>query len=561
MNDIKAILSLYHFNIQFVAGAVHTYDEIIFESFEPFLDLYLAHPKWKCDLELQGYFLEYLKEHYPHIIDKLRLLINRGQIELVSAHYSDQIWLAYPRYDMVKSVTINDSLLSELNIKRSSVFFTQENFFGEGAFSFMKEYGFKIATITKDYYEYLHGEEKLYPYYEYNDIIVLIATPPRRRRPIVNEYEDVKWTWVWYGDGEPLLTGRSPMFSKSLTYREDLRLQFEQIIEDLEKHGFTMYTISEYVDMLKKQGLAPVRLSRIVDGSWNMRVSLGVFMWMGVYMNPYERDCEARSLTFKSRKYLLACETLLNYARNQGLNIDKESFLIREGWKHQLRAEASDSTGWFPALVEAFYSDIEAKAALAHARYVITLLKKKLGFKGKLTVNTFTGEISSKSLEEKRNISKAHPPIPLQVIGASSYELECYRVERDQYTIDLRFTPELMVSFVGVIFPLLSDEIGYSPALEEDRLVYINLNDFKFERISLPLPNGLISLNKDTFIIKHNEYMHVAFSIDKSLRGCGFILRTPPQRSFSWKLTIFKGSEKEALELAKRINVFPTVTI
>lgn len=56
----------------------------------------------------------------------LKKLINRGQIELVIAHYSDQLFIAYPALDLQKSIEISDKILAKYDIKRSRVFFGQE---------------------------------------------------------------------------------------------------------------------------------------------------------------------------------------------------------------------------------------------------------------------------------------------------------------------------------------------------------------------------------------------------------------------------------------------------
>ncbi|MCK9638917.1 MAG: hypothetical protein M0R39_03330 [Prolixibacteraceae bacterium] len=56
----------------------------------------------------------------------LRKLINRGQIELVIAHYSDQYFIGYPALDMKKSIEISDKILAAHGMKRSRVFFGQE---------------------------------------------------------------------------------------------------------------------------------------------------------------------------------------------------------------------------------------------------------------------------------------------------------------------------------------------------------------------------------------------------------------------------------------------------
>lgn len=126
------------------------------ESLEPLLDFYLEHPEWKGDFEMQGYMVEQMAERFPAVLDKMRTLIDRGQIELISFHYSDQLFLAYPRWDQDVSHRINVKLLQDNEIGHSGVIFTQEGQFGEGMVDFMENNGFSIAVLPKNLYRYFH---------------------------------------------------------------------------------------------------------------------------------------------------------------------------------------------------------------------------------------------------------------------------------------------------------------------------------------------------------------------------------------------------------------------
>ncbi len=83
----KFALAVFHFNIQYVVGGLIGFlptaepvaaweldepaveDQIVRESFEPVLDLFLAHPSWGTDIELQGLFLEILEARHPDVLE------------------------------------------------------------------------------------------------------------------------------------------------------------------------------------------------------------------------------------------------------------------------------------------------------------------------------------------------------------------------------------------------------------------------------------------------------------------------------------------------------------
>ena len=98
-------------------------------------------------LELQGLYVEFLEARYPEVLDKLRRLVRGGQVELMVTHYSDQIYLAYPEYDMEKSQELVGEILERNGLERSRVFFTQENFFTPVAPKFVEKHGFEAALI------------------------------------------------------------------------------------------------------------------------------------------------------------------------------------------------------------------------------------------------------------------------------------------------------------------------------------------------------------------------------------------------------------------------------
>lgn len=91
---IKYALALLHYNLQYVAGDEKIENRIIEGSFAPMIDFFLAHPGWGADFEMQGYMLEQTAKRYPEIFDKFKTLLDRGQVKLVSFHYSDQLFLA-----------------------------------------------------------------------------------------------------------------------------------------------------------------------------------------------------------------------------------------------------------------------------------------------------------------------------------------------------------------------------------------------------------------------------------------------------------------------------------
>ncbi len=549
--SLKALLALYHFNIQFVAGDEATYHLNVTEGLEPLLDLYFRNPEWKADLELQGHYLEFCEKEYPDIIDKIRKLCERGQIELISVHYSDQIYIAYPKLDFELSQKVNEEILSKCNLKRSNVFFAQENFFGPMVPEFMKKYGYDIALLARSYYEYFQRVENIAPYYEYDGIYVVLGAEGKYK------YGDIEWNWIRYGDGEPVVTGVSPYKLFEYRARGDLIEELERRIKSYERDGYKPMTVGEFVKSLKESGIVPEKLGPILEGAWEMKRCRGVYQWMGYYYNPYEMDVEIRSLTYTSRKYVLAAMTLVKWAEKRDVDLAMERELLNKAIKRQLLAEVSDSTGWRPTFVEVGYSINESHMAIYYSLRIIESIKRKCNLKGKVLIDTWSGDVKP---AEETKVKRKEVTLPLNIewVGGE-VEHHCYILSDDEYLIQVKIRPRGKVS--GMKIPLAKDYIFYSPSLADDRIERIYLNDYACDKIYLPLPNGLLGIEEKTFIVKNNEKMHLAVTIDKNNKYIGFLVENvPPHRTFDWEFYIIKD-EKKALRRAIELNVYPKVIV
>jgi hypothetical protein len=554
----KYALSLLHFNIEFVAGDEATYHLNVKESFEPILDLLLGNPSWNLNIELQAHYIEFCAEYYPDVIGKLKSLVDRGQVELISTHYSDQIYVAYPRRDLEVSMRLTDEILKKHGLKRSKVFFTQENFFSPKTPSVMKAHGYDVALIDYAYYNYFHNEpfQNLEPFYKYRDAYILIGFPKDRTLETLTKNR-VTWTWIWYGDGEPVLAGH-PYEITSFKYNKGKEDRLKTILSGLESQGFKVETIGNFVRELIGSGYKPNNLKPILEGAWNMPSNDGVYLWMGRYRNYWELDSQIRSLTYRSRKYLLAAEKLIEYARQKGADVKDLEESLKVAWANQLKSECSDPTGWRPTPNEVGYSINKSHLAEFYAMMVIDEVKKRTGIE-KGVVDTKTGQVSTVTLQKPMLMEIKEVPIRLEFVGCTP-SVRKFKISEEEYIIEVAFTPEDRVA--GFLTPLKSRDIIYSEALGEDEIVHMSLGEFDFKHVYLPLTNGLISVSENEFIIKNNEKMHIAAKIDKEQEKIGFLVEDAPrQLPFEWEFRIYIGEEKEALKKAVELNVWPKVEI
>jgi len=540
-------LGLYHFNVQYICGDEEIEDRVIVESFEPLVDMFLRHPEWGADFEMQGNMIEIMAERHPRVLEKFKKLLDRGRVRLVSFHYSDQLFLAYPAHDMEWSIRINDEILMRHGIKRSNIMFAQEDQFGEGVAEFMKQYGYNLAALSSSYYLYFH-----------HDDVPLWATIAGVPVFFTREYSDSKIdvNWHYFGDGE-FVASTSP-YSADYRFVEEKLRNYEGRLMYFEATGRKIVSIAELARDMKKLGYKPSKCPPILDGFWGGDGCKMAFRWMGDYKAPHEQDVELRSLTFRSRRELLAAETLLKHVEERGLDVEAEKELLKKAWAAQLLAEVTDSTGWGPRPIEVEYSINYAQQAMEVAKELIETLKEKIGLEDELVkINTFTGSVVPVEGEEIIVEEEVVPVYPVIVAGASQSEVHFYKRSDSEYRVEVIFTPS--EKRCEVSFPLKWDNIAYSPALAEGKLVVYPLDLFDFDDIYLGLSNGLIGLDEKVYLIKDNHINHLACQVDKTRSLVTFAMNKPPKHEFKWQFYLIFGDAETALDKANTINTYPVV--
>ncbi|MHA1731843.1 MAG: hypothetical protein ACTSU5_07860 [Promethearchaeota archaeon] len=591
-------LGLFHFNIQYAAGLPSSYFKQTTASLKPFLRFHEKFPQWKSNLEISGHHVAFLERHFPQELDRLRVLNQRGQVEIVTVHYSDQIYLAYPGRDLLESIDLADEILERNGLERSPVWFGQENFFGEGVVDVMKRRGYSIALVNGAYYTHLHPRPADAAYYTYGGVDCLLSGAQRAGDEVVQ-------TWNFWGDGELAFARFNVYFPGYGASEKKFVERANRYFRDHED-GVKFVTVTEYIDLVKGRGYEPVPLEPLLDGSWNLYYYGGVYLWMGTYRFAFERDGEIRSLTFRSRERVLLADALerefSERAAAKDSTIERCRALVKRAWKHQLLAEVSDSTGQTPFPIEVEYSRAEAGRAEEIAGEVVDLVVGELGLSGKW-VDLATGEIldgpASKLTPVLRDI-EALPRVSAREFKAemgtgvhlrdAKGKVTIRRVDDDHYILDFHLRRDKWVPFTsrvlslmrsskhpgrsrvisnkinartGFTVPLEFDEFGYSPAGLEGTLKRFKLDDFSWDEMWLPCPNGILQFGEDKYLVKHNGHgnTHLAFTIDKARGRVGILTLNPPRVEFDWRVSVFRGSEEEALALGNLLNVTPEVEL
>ncbi len=577
-------LSVFHFNIQYVAGGLtgmlrnpntpwemdndQVEDMIIKESFEPIVDLYLTHPDWGTNLEMQAYFLEVLAQRHPDILEKVRLLSASGQAEIVSFHYSDQLFLAYPRSDLERSLDLTREVFTRYEIPLSPSIFCQEGQASPGMPPLMERYGYEFMVWPKNLYRYQHGTpDPVMPLYTFGNRWMILG-------PESVDYtrggDEIQVRWTFLDDGELLATDDwDPYFPPFFKHDPEAVAAYEQKLLDLEAQGFQISTVGRYVQDVLDMGIPAADPGPLLEGTWQPQSTNGIFRWMGAagLFGPDEKDNYVRTLCAVAHRELEAAETVaavLAGASGTTARADLSGTLA-EAWRLLFLAQVSDASGINPFRGEMDYGISHASEALRIAREVIEEGKRSLG------LDLAAIDTGAREIRPGKALPPDPPPLdepPLSpVVDAPGRETKVtwrqVGTGPTLYRLDLEFSPvqENAPRTVEVTFPGDPDRIVYCPSLLEENPATLSRDDFIWEHYVLPLPNGMIGLGDDRWLIKDTGRVHVG----------AFVFAESPEVSFrdetavtdeplNWRFYLLDGSRDEALAFANRLNILPLLT-
>jgi len=99
MNRLSFGLVL-HFH-QPVGNFEEVFERTYQRCYKPFFELLSSYPEVSMTIHLSGSLLDYLEEKHPDIIDFVKILASRGQIELMGGPYYEPILTAIPENDAI----------------------------------------------------------------------------------------------------------------------------------------------------------------------------------------------------------------------------------------------------------------------------------------------------------------------------------------------------------------------------------------------------------------------------------------------------------------------------
>lgn len=564
-------LSMFHFNVQYVAGGLVGYpgysgelrpqeveDSIVVQSLAPVLELYAAHPTWGANIEMQGYLLDVLATRHPDTFELLRDLAISGQIEVVSFHYSDQLFIGYPQIDWERSQALTAATFEAHDVPLGTSVFCQEGQAGMAMADRMAERGYQTMVWPKNLWNSQHGDFAAAPLYTFGDVELVVGAQGA-------SYDDgmglqIETTWTFFDDGELMATGDwNPYFPDLFITDPEAVAEYEASVQALEDQGYVIATVRDYAAAIRDR-VTLADPPPLFDGTWQPGSTNGVAKWLGdrslwfIGGGPADRDNHVRSLGYLAHRELVAAETAAQVAE-----LDARAELDA-AWRLLALAQVTDASGINPYRGEVEYGIAHSTEVLRIARGVIERAKESLGLDdadvdphaGTMVASDgdpFVGEPSDAAAE--LTISTADP------MRETSAEWE--QIADGHHRVRVHIGPgdprsaayDVSVTFAGE----LVDEVITTLALADDEPYTFSRADFSFGSWNMALPIGLVSLGPDRYLIKDAGFVHLHAAVARESGDVTFSDQTQQlDEGSTWVFHVFEGSADEAVALAQRIN-------
>ncbi len=588
-------MSLFHYNIEYVPGglegvdeagepiyvadleAVHGWDNdavedwIVRETLEPILDIYLRHPTWGVNLEMQGYMVEVMAARHPDVLDKLRELAWAGQAELISFHYAAQLFLAYPAEDLARSIARTREVFEEHCLPLSDVVFNQEGQAGEGRQRMAVEQGYEVGVYPKNLFLYQYQSAQWWPWYE-SEGGTLIVGPGG-----VDPASGVEVAWDFFDDGElrAVLDGVNPYLAFLGGADEARVAEFEAKLAAREAAGFAMATIGDYVRHLEAKGVEKKPAPPLLDGTWQAKSTDSIHRWLGGasdVWHPAEEDNRVRTGNAVARMHVAATQVLVEHAAAEGVDVTAAEVELATLWKDVFHAEVSDASGVNPWRGEVLWSLRLNDSLMERSAALRATLLSALGTPHALVDLAARAVTPLEDLPMPEPLEETTAPLEVAVTAPGrSLDMTWLGVGEGRHRLQIAIgaagsgepcegcDPRLL----RVDFPRTEDVIAYSPGLIEDEVRSYDLGAFDLQRgeVYLPLANGLIGLGDGWWAIKHVRHVHVAARVAPADATIGFIDETQALGDGAfWVFEVVQGDAAEALAIANRLNLTPVVT-
>jgi 4-alpha-glucanotransferase len=153
-------------NHQPVGNFLHVLENAYEKAYLPFIEVLKKYPFMKISIHYTGVLWDFFKDHHPEFLEALRVLVKKGQLEMMTGGYYEPILAVIPDADKVgQIIRLTQTIEEEMGITPQGMWLA-ERVWEPHLPKYLREAGVEYITID-DYHFKKSGlrEEDLYGYY------------------------------------------------------------------------------------------------------------------------------------------------------------------------------------------------------------------------------------------------------------------------------------------------------------------------------------------------------------------------------------------------------------
>ncbi len=125
----------------------HVIEDAYQKCYKPFLDVLEAHPRIGMSVHYTGYLLDWIAEKHPELIEQLKRLVDRGQVEMFTGGFYEPILPIIPDKDKVGQIQKLTNRVKELTGQTPKGMWLAERVWEPHLVKFLAEAGVKYLCV------------------------------------------------------------------------------------------------------------------------------------------------------------------------------------------------------------------------------------------------------------------------------------------------------------------------------------------------------------------------------------------------------------------------------
>jgi len=308
MNKIYFGMCL-HFH-QPVGNFDNIFERAYQNCYKPFLDVFEKYPDIKMSMHFSGCLLDYFEDKHPDFLDRVKVMADRGQVEILGGGYYEPIFTSIPEKDRIGQIKMMDSYVKKKFGQKAQGIWTPERVWAPELAKDFNKAGIKYSILDDEHFIKAGlDKDELFGYFTTGETNKEIAIFPSSKKlrymipfkmpgEIMNYFKEVggrhACPLLTYGDDAEKF-GEWP-FTYDWVYKKGWLNKF---FEELSRNKERVVTV-RLSDYLKSN--QPVKKIKIPEASYQEMIEWSHGSWMNFLKKYPETNQMVRKMHYVSKK-------------------------------------------------------------------------------------------------------------------------------------------------------------------------------------------------------------------------------------------------------------------